>query len=90
MTRSEIDKEVAKRTGTTITIARGCIDAFLGQLTQSMCNKGSVTLRGFGTFSGKYQPEREGRNPGTGEKIVIPAKTVPKFKPSQSLKNWVS
>ncbi|MCO4763923.1 MAG: HU family DNA-binding protein [Myxococcales bacterium] len=48
-----------------------------------------VTLPGFGTFSTRRSKEREGRNPATGEKITISARTVPVFKAGKGLKDRV-
>lgn len=42
-----------------------------------------VRLVRFGTFGSKKRPARTGRNIRTGEKITIPAKTVPTFKPAK-------
>ncbi len=51
---------------------------------RSTVNAGEeVRLIGFGTFSSKKRPARTGRNIKTGEKITIPAKTVPTFKPAE-------
>jgi DNA-binding protein HU-beta len=45
-----------------------------------------VTLVGFGTFKVVHRAARKARNPQTGEAIDVPAKTVPKFKPSKAMK----
>ncbi len=46
-----------------------------------------VNLTGFGSFFIKKQAARPGRNPQTGEPIVIKAKRLPKFRPAPTLKN---
>ena len=48
-----------------------------------------VALPGFGTFSTRRSKEREGRNPATGDKITIAARTVPVFKAGKGLKDRV-
>ena len=48
-----------------------------------------IVLKDFGKFELKARPARKGRNPATGETIDIPAKTVPKFTFSKSLKDIV-
>ncbi|MBF0363710.1 MAG: HU family DNA-binding protein [Oligoflexia bacterium] len=45
-----------------------------------------VTLSGFGTFTKIRRAARTGRNPSTGAKIKIKAKTVPKFRPGKEFK----
>ena len=45
-----------------------------------------VTFTGFGSFEAVNRAERNGVNPSNGEKIVIPAKKVPKFKAGKYFK----
>ena len=45
----------------------------------------TLQLRGFGTFNTKVTPERQGRNPATGESITIPSRLAVRFKASKSL-----
>jgi DNA-binding protein HU-beta len=45
-----------------------------------------VEIRGFGTFLMKERAPRVARNPKTGEKVTVPAKLVPAFKPGKDLK----
>ena len=47
------------------------------------------TITGFGTFGTRRRKAREGRNPRTGEKIMIPAMTVPTFRAGRGLKDRV-
>ena len=49
-----------------------------------------VQLSGFGTFEVKERGERTGRNPATGEEIVIPAAKHPAFSASKALKDAVN
>ena len=46
-----------------------------------------VELRGFGVFSVRTRKARAGRNPRTGEKVSVAAKTVPFFKAGKKLKD---
>lgn len=48
-----------------------------------------VSIIGFGKFSVKDVPERTGRNPSTGEQMVISAKRQVKFAPGKALKDAV-
>ena len=49
-----------------------------------------VQLVGFGTFEVNERPERQGVNPATGAKIVIPARKVVKFKAGADLSDAVN
>lgn len=49
-----------------------------------------VEIQGFGSFSTKHRKARQGRNPATGETIMIAAKTYPDFKAGKGLKDRVA
>ena len=63
------------------------VDTVLENIGDSLSNKGRVEIRGFGTFSVRHRNARNGRNPRTGEKVVIPAKDVPMFKPGKGVRD---
>ena len=71
-------------------IAKAFVDAFCETVIETLQNGESVSLQGFGTFDVKKRNERTGRNPQTGEKLVIPAALTPHFKASSSFKNLVN
>jgi DNA-binding protein HU-beta len=52
-----------------------------------LCDGGSVTLVGFGTFLVGKRSSRNGRNPRTGATITIEGGKVAKFKPGKALKD---
>ena len=56
-------------------------------VTDAMKKDDKVQLVGFGTFEVAERPEREGRNPQTGETMKIKASRNPKFKPGKALKD---
>lgn len=46
-----------------------------------------IEIRGFGSFSLHYRPPRVGRNPKSGDKVALPGKYVPHFKPGKELRD---
>jgi integration host factor subunit beta len=46
-----------------------------------------IEIRGFGSFSLHYHPPRIGRNPKSGERVELPGKHVPHFKPGKELRD---
>jgi integration host factor subunit beta len=48
-----------------------------------------VEIRGFGSFSVSHRPARIGRNPRSGERVVVPEKRMPHFKPGKTLRQLV-
>ena len=49
-----------------------------------------IEIRGFGSFRTRQRKPRVGRNPKTGERVEVPAKKIPFFKPSKELKDLVN
>lgn len=61
-------------------------DAVIGALKSG----DKIEIRGFGSFRTRQRNARIGRNPKTGEKVDVPAKRVPFFKPSKELRDSVN
>ena len=49
-----------------------------------------IEIRGFGSFRTRQRKPRVGRNPKTGDRVEVPAKKIPFFKPSKELKDMVN
>jgi integration host factor subunit beta len=62
------------------------VGVILERMTESLEKGGRVELRGFGAFSVRSRPARDGRNPRTGEKVSVKAKHVPFFKSGKELR----
>jgi DNA-binding protein HU-beta len=88
MNKSDLIDAVAKVTKTKKT-AGAAVDCVIDTITKALKKKEEVTLIGFGTFGARKRKARNGRNPQTGAKIKIKAKTVPVFKPGKALKDAV-
>jgi len=62
------------------------VDTFFDEIAQRLADGGRVELRGFGAFSTRQREGRTGRNPRTGESVVVPGKKVPYFKPGKEMR----
>ena len=62
------------------------VKTIIDSLGNALSKGGRVEIRGFGSFSLNHRPARLGRNPKTGEKVSVPEKFVPHFKPGKELK----
>ena len=62
------------------------VKTIIVSLSNTLRKGGRVEIRGFGSFSLNHRPARLGRNPKTGEKVNVPEKFVPHFKPGKELK----
>lgn len=82
MTKAEIVKQIAEKTGVEKGIVSAIVENFMEQVRSSMIHGENIYLRGFGTFLLKQRAEKVARNISKNTTIVIPAHTVPAFKPS--------
>lgn len=92
MNRTELIDAMAKKMGDSATKkeAEAALKAFVDVVTEELAKKEKIQLVGFGTFEISVRPEREGRNPRTGETMKIAESVVPKFKPGKALKDAVN
>jgi integration host factor subunit beta len=58
-------------------------------MSEALARGHRIEIRGFGSFSINRRPPRLGRNPRSGEKVTIPEKLVPHFKPGKALREAV-
>jgi len=87
MTKSELVSAVAEKAGIRKKDAEASLNAFIEVVTEALKKGDKVEIRGFGTFLMKERAPRVARNPKTGEKVNVPAKLVPAFKPGKDLKD---
>jgi integration host factor subunit beta len=66
------------------------VDILLEQISDALENGDRVEVRGFGSFSLSYKKPRNGRNPKTGDEVIVPAKFVPHFKVGKDLRDRVN
>ena len=90
MTRSELIANLAARFNSlTTTDAEASVKLLLDAISGTLAKGNRVEIRGFGSFALNTRPARVGRNPKTGEKVEVPAKTVPHFKAGKELRDRV-
>ena len=90
MNKTEFVSAIFERTKLKKNQAKEAIDAALEIIQEQVAAGESVDFVGFGSFCSVELKEREGINPKTKEKISIPAKVTPKFKPGKAFKELVS
>lgn len=66
------------------------VEDYIEIIKDSLEKDGKVMLSGFGSYEVKYKPPRRGRNPQTGDSIILRARKVVKFKPSQLLRKAIN
>ena len=80
MTKADIIARIAQETGIEKSVATTVVEAFMESVRESMIAGNEVFLRGFGSFIIKQRAEKKARN----TTIVIPAHSVPAFKPAKT------
>ena len=90
MNKSEIVAAVADELDITRKDAETAVDKIFEKITQALVTGDKVVLSGFGAFEVRERAQREGRDPRTGETIIVPASKTPAFKAGKSLKDAVN
>ncbi len=89
MKREELITKIADDAGITKKQANAALVSLLNGISESLKKGEKITFVGFGTFSVSEKKARQGINPQTGEKLMIPARRVPSFKAGSKLKEIV-
>jgi DNA-binding protein HU-beta len=90
VTKQEFVDAVAQRSGLGKREAAQAVDAVLDTITEALRRRDQINFTGFGKFATSERKARMGVNPrNPGEKVHIPAATVPKFTAGSSLKQTV-
>ncbi len=89
-TMNQLVSDTARDSGVSRKDVATAVDGFFKLVAHNLAEGNKVTLPGFGTFRVARRDARKGRNPSTGEEILIAAKNVPLFKASSKLKDRVN
>ena len=90
MTRSDlVDQLAARFAQLTHRDAELAVKTILDAMSDALERNHRVEIRGFGSFSVSHRPSRVGRNPRSGEQVIVPEKRMPHFKPGKSLRELV-
>lgn len=90
MNKTDIVSAIAAKSGLTKKDAEKFLVAFEETVTESLAERKKVQLVGFLTMDVVDRPEREGRNPKTGDPMTIPASKSARFKAGKKLKDAVN
>ncbi len=90
MTKAELVDEVARAVQLTKKQAESIVNIVFDSIVDSLRSGEKIELRGFGSFRLRSRKSRTGRNPKTGEKVEVPSKKIPYFKPGKELKELIN
>ena len=90
MNKNELVDTVAEVSGLKKSDAEKTVDAVFDAIASALKKGDEVRIVGFGTFAVSMRAASEGRNPRTGEKMMIAASKQPKFRAGKGLKDLVN
>ena len=85
MIKHDIVMEVVGKTGLSKTKAEMAVETVFETMKRAMEQGERIELRGFGVFNIRPRKTGIGRNPRTGEEVVIPPGRAVRFKPGKEL-----
>jgi integration host factor subunit beta len=90
MTKAELVEEVSRVSDLTKKHSEVIVDTVFRSIITALQRGEKIELRGFGSFRLRQREPRKGRNPKTGDKVDVPPKKVPYFKPGKELKELIN
>ena len=85
MVKKEFVKKIAEKLDKPLVEVERIVDVLFETIKESMKKEEQIIIKEFGKFEVVEKAGRVGRNPQTGEQIMIKPKKVVKFKPSSNL-----
>lgn len=90
MNKSQLIDKLALVTHQTSKVAEGSVNIFFTSIKQALSTGDKVEIRGFGSFLLKSYNAYTGRNPKTGDKVLVPKKELPFFRAGKDLREKVN
>jgi integration host factor subunit beta len=90
MTKADLIDEVSRLAELTRKDSEVIVETIFESVVRSLRAGDKIEIRGFGSFRTRQRKPRVGRNPKTGDRVEVPAKKIPFFKPSKELKDLVN
>ena len=84
MTKADIVREIAKKTGIENATVLASVEAFMETVKESLAKEENVYLRGFGSFILKKRAAKTARNISKNTTLIIPEHNIPAFKPAKT------
>ena len=87
LTKAAIIQRVVQETGLTKAKASRVVERVLEIMKDSLASGNDVLICGFGKFCVREKSERRGRNPATGDDLMLSARRVVTFKCAGKLRD---
>jgi integration host factor subunit beta len=90
MTKADLIEEVSRVVEMTRKESEIIVETIFDSIVKSLKSGDKIEIRGFGSFRTRQRQARIGRNPKSGDRVEVPAKRIPFFKPSKELRDLVN
>jgi len=90
MTKADLIDEVSRAVEMSRKDSELMVETVFESIVSALRASDKIEIRGFGSFRNRQRKARIGRNPKTGERVEVPPKKVPYFKPSKDLKDLIN
>ena len=90
MTKADLVDEVVKVSNVSKKHAEIIVNTVFSSIIEALERDDKIELRGFGSFRVRRRRSRQGRNPKTGDRVEVPEKRIPYFKPGKELKDLIN
>ena len=90
MTKAALVEEVSRTAELTKKHSEVIVETVFQSIIMALRRGEKIELRGFGSFRLRQRESRKGRNPKTGDRVDVPPKKVPYFKPGKELKELIN
>jgi len=90
MTKADLIDEISRVVEMTRKDAEIIVETIFDSIVKTLRTGDKIEIRGFGSFRTRQRKARIGRNPKSGDRVEVPAKKIPFFKPSKELKDIVN
>ena len=90
MTKADLVEQVVRVASVSKKHAETIVNTVLSSIVDALHRDDKIELRGFGSFRVRRRRSRQGRNPKTGDRVEVPEKRIPYFKPGKELKQLLN
>jgi integration host factor subunit beta len=90
MTKADLVEEVIRVAVLSKKDAENVVNTVFAQIMEALKSDDKIELRGFGSFRVRRRRSRLGRNPKTGDRVDVPSKRIPYFKPGKELRDLIN
>ena len=90
LTRADITEAVYEEVGLSRHESAELVEVIMAEIANALVAGNNVKISSFGSFMLRDKAGRVGRNPKTGERVSVPAKKIPYFKPGKEFKRFIN